>query len=81
LERGFLRIPQTTVKVNSIGARWLYLGWGALGILAALTSLYFPPGYIVIRVLIFVAFTVVLSWKNSSEFFSRQKKAIQPRQN
>lgn len=52
-------------------ARWLYLGWGAFGILINVTSRALPPGYVVVHLLIYASFTVVLLRKNSSGFFSK----------
>ena len=56
-------------------ARWLFIGWGAFGILLTygFGALFFNPTYIIPRLLIYVPFTVVLLNKNSSEFFSRQQ--------
>jgi len=53
-------------------ARWVYLGWGAFGILTAFHAQYYPRGYVVLGLLLYVSFAIVLLRKNSADFFSRR---------
>ncbi len=69
----FVAFVTGVLLLRGVGwARWFYLGWGAFGILTAFHAQYYPRGYVVLGLLLYVSFAIVLLRKNSADFFSRR---------